>query len=464
MRSKILLGLAALILTLGGTPAATAVDTADTRLLAQPAVSGSHIAFIYAGDLWVANLDGTGVRRLTTHVGDEFRPVFSPDGEQIAFSGEYDGNVDVYLIPTRGGVPKRLTWHPGFDLARDFTPDGKQVLFASGRNSHTNRFMQLFTVPVEGGFAEQLPIPSAYHAAFSPDGGKIAYTPLAPATDQWKHYRGGRISRIWLYDRADHSVVEIPQPAGGSNDADPLWMGDTVYFRSDRSDEAKGEFNLFAFDPATNEVRQLTSHADHHVDSASAGGGRIVYEQAGYLHLLDPASGQSQRLRIGVAADLVETRPRFVETGDDIRNGDISPSGARAVFEARGEIFTVPVEDGSWRNITQTPGVADRHPVWSPDGDRIAWFSRGFFKMSERDGRAVITDSRTGRQWQAKTTSTTSAQPKPRRCRVVTTWRCARSPGILWPPPCSGPAASATTPSAPSSAPMTRSSLVSGIA
>ncbi|MBN1222778.1 MAG: PD40 domain-containing protein, partial [Candidatus Aminicenantes bacterium] len=190
----------------------SAIDVNDTMLMNQPAISKNHVAFIYAEDLWVADVDGGNARRLTTVRGLESDPIFSPDGKWIAFSAQYDGNTDVFLIPVTGGIPKRLTWHPGPDLVRDFTPDGSSVLFLSPRYVFTNRYMQLFTVSTEGGFPEKLPIPNAYRAKYSDDGTRIAYTPLVEPFHQWKRYRGGRVSKIWIYTISDHSVIEIPQP------------------------------------------------------------------------------------------------------------------------------------------------------------------------------------------------------------------------------------------------------------
>ena len=350
---------------------ASAADGEGTLMLSQPAVSADRIAFAYAGDLWIAGIDGGSPRRLTSHIGVELNPRFSPDGEWIAFSGEYDGNTDVFLVPAAGGVPQRLTWHPAADLVQSFTPDGSAVLFASGRNAYTGRHQQLFTVPTGGGHPNQLPIPHAFKATYAPDGSKIAYTPLYEAFTQWKNYRGGTATRIWVYDVGDHSVVQIPQPEGRSNDTDPMWIGDRVYFRSDRD----GEFNIHSWDAATERVARITSHEDFPVLAASAGAGRIAYEQAGRLHLLDPGSGTATPVPVRVATDLVEVRSRYASGEDLARGASLSPSGARAAFEFRGEIVTLPREEGDDRNLTQSTGAHERSPAWSPDGERIAWFS-----------------------------------------------------------------------------------------
>jgi len=366
---------------------AYSIDTRDTALLTQPAISAKAVAFVYANDLWTADLDGRNVRRLTTDIGLETNPVFSPDGSLIAFSGQYDGNVDVYVVSASGGVPKRLTWHPGTDLVQGFTPDGSAVLFTSGRFSFTNRHTQLFTVPVQGGFPERLKIPNAFRAVYSPDGTRLAYNPLHDAFIQWKHYRGGTVSTIRLFDTKDNSIEKIPQPEGRANDPGPMWMGDKVYFRSDRN----GEFNIFSYDTKTKAVAQLTDHKDFPVLNASAGAGKIIYEQAGRLQILDPETGKSSRLVVGVAADLGELRERFAKGSKWIRNAAISPSGARVVFEFRGEIVTAPAEKGDPRNLTGTPGVHERSPIWSPDGKSIAYFSdeSGEYELAVRtqDGK-----------------------------------------------------------------------------
>jgi tricorn protease len=351
--------------------AASGIDIKDTKMLGQPAISETHIVFYYANDLWVANVDGTNVRRLTSADGQEADSAFSPDGKLIAFSGNYDGNVDVYVVPAEGGIPKRLTWHPGPDIVQGFTPDGSAVAFVSMRNAFSYGCFQLYTVSLEGGMPEMLELPKVYRSSFSPDGKRLAYNPLPEAFHQWKRYRGGRHSVIWIYTSSDHSVEKIPQPEGRCNDYIPMWKGDKIYFLSDRN----GEFNLFSYDVNSKNIEQLTQHTDFPVLSASAGGGKIIYEQAAHLHVFDLGSASSQKLTIGVASDLLGVRTRYEKGFRYTHNVDISPSGARAVLEFRGEIVTVPAEKGDPRILTNTPGAHERSPAWSPDGKHIAYFS-----------------------------------------------------------------------------------------
>jgi tricorn protease len=347
------------------------INTKDTRMLAQPAISANNIAFIYAEDLWIANADGSQPRRLTVDEGIESDPCFSPDGKLIAFSAQYDGNTDVFIIPVEGGIPTRLTWHPGNDLVRGFTPDGNSVLFASQRSVFSGRYYELYKVRITGGFPEKLEIPNAWSASYSPDGRFMAYTPLPPQYQQWKNYRGGTISNIWIYSFTDHSVIKIPQPQGGCNDADPMWLSGKVFFTSDRN----GEFNLFSYDLVSKEVKQLTSFTDFPVLKASGENGKIIFEQEGYLHTYDVTSEIQKKLTVGIAADLLELRPRYVQGNDYIRWTEISPTGSRVVFDYRGEIITLPAEKGDPRNITGTPAVHEKYPSWSPDGKFIAYFS-----------------------------------------------------------------------------------------
>ena len=284
-----------------------AVDTADTRLLSTPAITEGKIAFVYADDIWVADSDGAHPRRLTSHPGEEQNPYFAPDGKHIAFTASYDGNVDAYVIPTEGGEPTRLTWHPGDDIVRGFTPDGK-VLFSSPRAAFSRRIDAV----LHDRYRRRSPpgscrCPTADMGAVSPDGKFLAYTPLGERFRQWKNYRGGTASRIWVLKLDDLSHEEIPKPAGGCNDTEPMWIGETVYFLSDRD----GEFNLYSYDRHSKKVTRRSEHDAFPVASASAGAGKVIYEQAGWIHLYDPAPDKSRRLKIGVAADLAETRPRY---------------------------------------------------------------------------------------------------------------------------------------------------------
>lgn len=349
----------------------SAQNITDTRLLWQPTISKNHVAFIYAEDLWVANTDGTYPRRITVSEGAESNPVFSPDGSMIAFTGQYDGNTDVFVVPASGGVPKRLTWHPGADLVRDFSPDGKRILFASQRNSFTNRYYQLFTVDIATGAELQLPIPNAFWASYSPDGNNIAYTTIPDAFAQWKNYRGGTMSRIWLYDTKNHNVVEIPKPAGGSNDSKPVWKGNKVYFRSDRD----GEFNIYSYDPASKAVNAITKFNDFPVSSLEGTADQVVFSQGGYLHVYNMSTNNTTKLKVGIAADLLDQRSRYVKGDQYIRSGDISPSGARVVMDYRGDIITLPAQKGDVFNLTNTPGIHEKEPAWSPNGKFIAYFS-----------------------------------------------------------------------------------------
>jgi len=371
MKRKFFAALFFAALFFSATVTLSGIDTSDTRMLSQPAVSKSHIAFIYAEDLWVMNADGSSPRRLTVDEGIEGEPCFSPDGSLIAFSAQYDGNTDVFVVPVEGGVPQRLTWHPGGDAVRGFTPDGKKVLFISQRATFTGRYSQLFTIGTGGGYPEKLEIPNAYFASWSPDGARMAYTPIAPAHAQWKNYRGGTASTIWLYTFADHSVVKVAKPAGGCNDTDPMWIGDRIYFLSDRN----GEFNLFSCNGSGDDIKQHTSFTDFPVLKASGTAGTVVFEQAGYLHRYDIAKGESQRLKVAIAADLLELRPRYLQGAGYIRSADISTTGSRAAFDYRGEIITLPAEKGDPRNITLTTGAHEKYPAWSPDGKSIAYFS-----------------------------------------------------------------------------------------
>jgi len=338
-------------------------------LLRKPALSKTQIVFTFAGDLWSVPREGGQARRLTAAPGVETSAVFSPDGETIAFTGEYDGNVDVFTIPASGGVPRRLTYHPGRDVTVGWTPDGKRVLFSSHR-AVPNDGDRLYTMPVEGGgLPEELPLPIAEEGSYSPDGSHLAYVPLFQWQEAWKRYRGGQTRKIWIANLADSSVVPIPRD--NSNDFNPMWVGDRIYFLSDR----EGPVTLFFYDIKSKKVTRAIENQGLDFKSASAGPGAIVYEQFGSLHLYDLKSGKTKEVAVTLAGDLPEVRPHFVNVAKRLTNPDISPNGIRAVFEARGEIITVPADKGDSRNLTQSPAVMEREPKWSPDGQSIAYLS-----------------------------------------------------------------------------------------
>jgi tricorn protease len=342
---------------------------ADQPLLIQkPTLSRDYIAFMYAGDIWVTGRSGGEARRLTTGTGLETDPNFSPDGSLIAFTGEYEGNLDVYIVPVSGGVPRRLTYHPGPDLTVGWAPDGKRILFSSIRRSYSNA-PRLFTVPADGGPATELPLPIGSYGSFSPDGANIAYVPVVPADQIWKRYRGGRTAPIWIAKLADSSIERIPRD--NSNDKYPMWMGNKIYFLSDRN----GRTSLFAYDTDSRQVAQLIDNHGFDIKYASAGPDAIIYSQLNTVHIYDPKSGRDNKIDIHLSGDIAMLRPRYQNVANNINSISISPNGVRLAVEAHGEILTVPAEKGDIRNLSNTPGVAEHDPAWSPDGKWIAYFS-----------------------------------------------------------------------------------------
>jgi tricorn protease len=337
-------------------------------LLQHPTLNATEIAFVYAGDLWTVSRTGGVAQRLTAGIGTVSRPAFSPDGSEIAFTGNYNGNSDVYVIPAGGGAPRRLTYHPAPDWVMGWTRDGKQVLFASMRSSYEN-FNRLFTISREGGFPAELPLPITAEGSYSPDGSQLAYVPLDHAFEIWKRYRGGRTSPIWIAELRDSSVTKIPRD--NSNDFNPLWVDHRIFFLSDRL----GPISLFTYDTRSKRVTQALKNDGLDFKYASAGPGAIVIEQFGAIYLYDLKSGKAHKVDIQVAGDLPELRPHYLNAANRIQDADISPTGLRAVFEARGEILTVPSEKGDIRNLSNTPGADERSPAWSPNGNRIAYFS-----------------------------------------------------------------------------------------
>ncbi|MEP6491346.1 MAG: PDZ domain-containing protein [bacterium] len=354
-----------------------AVAAQGTRLLRHPDINGDAIVFAQGGDLWTTTRAGGTAKRLTATPDVESDPHFSPDGSMIAFSRTAAGNTDVFVVSAAGGEPRRLTFHPQLDRVRGWTRDGKRVVFASDRASvPQSSYLRLWTVPVDGGFEEAMPMPRAFAGSYSPDAHRFAYDELPLAftpdwyeTSLWQRYRGGRTQPIRIIDLAAFTVEKLPWK--DSNDHDPMWIGNTVYFLSDRS----AGINLYSYNVDTKQVKQVTHHEDGDVMNASAGNDAIVYEQNGYVHLFDVKTGQAHQLAINVVGEFPWARAQFKRVAGMIRDAALSPTGVRAAFEARGEIFTVPTDKGDWRNLTRSTGADDRNPAWSPDGNRIAWLS-----------------------------------------------------------------------------------------
>lgn len=355
----------------------------DARMFRYPDVSADRIAFVHAGDIWVAPKGGGLAQRLSSPPGEELFPRFSPDGSRIAFSANYDGNLDVYVVPTGGGVPTRVTYHPHDDRLVDWDPDGERLLFASMRKSGKQRFNQFYRVGPSGGLPERLPVEFAEFGALSPDGGTLAFTMKARDDRTWKRYRGGTAPDIHTFDLATHASANLTDhPA---NDGSPMWHRDTLYFLSDRG--ANQRFNLWARDPSGT-VRQVTDFDDFDITYPAIGPTDIVFQAGGRLYLLDLATESTQEVEIDVVTDRASLKPR-TENVSAFLVGDgptaigsaepasygVSATGRRAVFEARGDIFTVPAEHGPVRNLTASSGVADRHPSLSPDGLWVAYWS-----------------------------------------------------------------------------------------
>ncbi len=341
-----------------------------TQLLRQPTVSNNEIVFVYANDLWKTSINGGNATRLTSNEGYEMSPHFSKDGKHIAFTAQYDGNFDVYVIPSGGGQPKRLTYHSSFDVVQGWTPDNK-ILFRSNREGRPTQTNKFFTIGMNDSFPLAFDIPRAAYGEISADGKHVAYTPITSWDPEWRNYRGGQAMPIWVVDLKTKELVTTSQPTKERH-LDPVWHNGIVYFLSERDYTS----NIWSFNPKTKEEKQMTFHKKFDVKSLDSGSSTIVYEQGGYLHLLNPQTGVSKKLTINVNGDMDFSRPRWENvTARNLSNPNVSPKGKRALFEYRGEVFSIPKENGTWRNLTNTPGIADRYPIWSPKGDKIAWFS-----------------------------------------------------------------------------------------
>ena len=365
--------------------AASALSAQSTHplLLRNPSLSRDKIAFVYANDIWTVPREGGDAERLTSGGNVAAGPYYSPDGSQIAYSTRQDGQEDVYVVAAEGGVPRRLTWNPEGNEAVGWTPDGKDVLFSSMRQSFS-LFPRLFEQHADGtGSPSVLPLPSAAWGNLSPDGSSIAYVPIMQWEPAWKHYRGGQTTPIWLVDLKSLDLVKIPRD-NNSNDRFPVWEGKTIYFLSDRN----GPVSLFSYDTASKQVQPVVPNHGYDLKTVAAGPGALVYEQFGSIHLFDLASHQDRNVPITVHGDLPELVPHLQNIPPrETLNIAVSPTGARLVVEAHGDIFTLPAEKGDIRNLTKTPGAEERSPAWSPDGKSVAYFSdaSGEYQLFIRD-------------------------------------------------------------------------------
>jgi tricorn protease len=366
MRTTRLLAAAALCAPLAAAPAQS-----GTRMLRNPSISTTHVAFQYAQDIWVAPRAGGNARRITSFAGDEINPQISPDGRLVAFSAQYGGNTDVYTVPIDGGEPKRLTWHSGPDVVQGWTPDGKHILFSSTRDTHgPNAAPKFYTIPLEGGIEQKVGMDRAMQGKYSPDGTRIAYRMNTSWDDERRNYKGGQNRPIWIMDVKSLDVTEA-RPWTDTKDIDPTWIGNTVYFISDRD----GVANVWSYDTQSKQMEQVTRFRDYDVKSLDSDLATLVIEQAGYLHTIDPASKRATRLDITATGDFPWMMPQWKDVSARMSSMALSPSGARAVVEARGEIFTVPAQRGDVRNLTNSSRSAERQPAWSPDGKWISYFS-----------------------------------------------------------------------------------------
>lgn len=341
-----------------------------TRLLRQPSISDSHIAFVYAGDIWVTDHNGQNIKRITSTPAVEQGPHFSPDGQWITFTSNRSGSDAVYIVSKEGGMPKRLTWHPSPALARGWTPDGKRVLYASTRGSAPSSFNHLFTVSTEGGPSTEITKQWGFNGSYSKNGRQIVIDKMSRWDPEWRAYRGGQNTPLIVLNLGNQSETLIPNP-DRSTDLLPVWVDQTIYFLSDRN----WTMNVWAYNVRSQQLRQVTQFEGTDVKWLSAGNGQLIIEQNGYLHTVNPLTGDTKQLNITVVGDFPWTATDWEDVSNRARAASLSPTGKRALMEARGEVFTIPVENGDPRNLTQSSGAADRNPIWSPNGNEIAWFS-----------------------------------------------------------------------------------------
>ncbi|HCW05819.1 MAG TPA: peptidase S41 [Cytophagales bacterium] len=344
----------------------------DAGLFRYPDVSQNQIVFTYANDLWIVPKDGGNAVKLSSPAGVESFPKFSPDGTTIAFSGNYDGNTDVYLIPVNGGVPARLTYHGMTDRVVDWHPDGKRILFASGRESEKERFNQLYLIPTIGGATEKLPFAFGEFGSYSADGKQMAVVFRSEIFRTWKRYRGGDVADIYVFNLQDNSSQNISSQIDAGEEL-PMWSGNSIYFLSDNGPEKR--MNLWLYDLNSKSRKQLTTFTDYDVHFPSLGPAEIVFEAGGKLYLYPLAGGALKEVKVSLISDKTSLKPSIENAEKYIQHATIGRDGNRALFEARGDIFSLPAENGFVKNLTQSTGSAERYPAWSPDGRTIAYWS-----------------------------------------------------------------------------------------
>ena len=353
----------------------------EARLLRFPAIHGDQVVFTYAGDIYTVARSGGMARKLTNHEGFEMFAKFSPDGKQIAFTAQYDGNTEVYIMPSEGGVPVRLTYTA--TLGRDdisdrmgpnnivmtWTPDGKNIIYRSRKQTFNDFIGQLYKVPADGGLSAELPLSTGGFCSYSPDGSKLAFNRVMREFRTWKYYKGGMADDIRIFDFVTGEVVNITD--NDAQDIFPMWYGDNIYFLSDRD----RTMNLFVYHTGTRQIRKLTNYTDYDIKFPSLGNNAIIYENGGYLYIFDLQTEKTTKINVTIAEDFYGGRNELKDASKSISNADLSPDGKRVVFSARGEVFSVPAEEGITRNLTESSGAHDREAIWSPDGKYIAYLS-----------------------------------------------------------------------------------------
>jgi tricorn protease len=355
----------------------------NARMMQNPDVSKTHIVFSYGGDLWIVPKEGGTALKLSSPDGQELFAKFSPDGSEIAFNGIYGGNFDVYVMPSLGGIPRRVTHHGMTDRLIDWYPDGKNLLFVSSMNSGKQRFNQFYKVGQTGGLPEKLAVPYGEMASLSPDGKKLAYTPISQAFRTWKRYRGGWHANIWIFDLEKKTAENISRSV--TNDEFPMWSGSKIYYLSDRGPEMRA--NVWSYNLDTKENKQITKFTEFDIHFPSLGPADIVFENGGELYLLSLADERYRPVQVKLVTDEITLMPKVAKVSSLVQGGWLSPDGKRAVIEARGEIFSVPAVDGPVYNLTNSSGVAERYPAWSPDGKSVAYWSdrSGEYELTIRD-------------------------------------------------------------------------------